>query len=159
MTAARTRYVVDASVGIKLFVNEPYSDKAHELFSLAAGEPRTEFHVPELFYVESANILWKCVRRARITEASALESVARLQGLPLSRVATDAILREALRLAIEHGISAYDATYVASALLVGAPLVTCDEPLAEKFAGKQPSVVLLAHLPPSSGQTAEGGNN
>ncbi|HUT36775.1 MAG TPA: type II toxin-antitoxin system VapC family toxin [Planctomycetota bacterium] len=147
MTAVATHYVVDASVGIKLFVNEPHSDKAHALFSLAAGDPRTEFHVPELFYIESVNILWKCVRRARITETSALESVVRLQGLPLSRVATDGILREALRLALEHRISAYDATYVASALLVGAPLVTCDEPLAGKFKGKQPSVVLLADLP------------
>ncbi len=147
MTALRTRYVVDASVGAKLVVEEPLTDRARALFARFETEPGWEGFVPDLFYVECANILWKCVRRFRISAEVALASIGKLQGLVLSKVGTDDILREVVRLAIEHAISAYDATYVASALLVGAPLVTCDEPLAEKFAGKQPSVVLLADLP------------
>jgi len=159
MSSPGTRYVVDASVAIKLIVEEPLTDRARALFSLFESDPASEAYVPDLFYVECANTLWKCVRRFRISETVALEGIEKLQSLILTQVSTSHVLREALRLAIEHGISAYDATYVASALLVRAPLVTCDEPLAEKFAGKQPSVALLANLPLASGQTAEAENN
>ena len=43
-------YVVDASVGIKLFVEEKFSDKAQSLFAHLASETSAELHVPDLFY-------------------------------------------------------------------------------------------------------------
>ncbi len=60
---------------------------------------------------------------------------------------TDDVLQDALRLALEHAISAYDAACVASALLLGAPLATCDAPLAHQLGGRQPCVILLSDLP------------
>ncbi|HPD16317.1 MAG TPA: hypothetical protein PLE19_15295 [Planctomycetota bacterium] len=50
-------------------------------------------------------------------------------------------------MALEHAISAYDAACVASALLLGAPLATCDAPLAHQLGGRQPCVILLSDLP------------
>ena len=47
-------------------------------------------------------------------------------------------------MAIEHGISAYDATYVAAAEHAHAPLVTADGPLIERFSAKHPTVLSLS---------------
>ena len=55
--------VVDASVGIKLFVVEELSDAAHRLFRQLTGYRPARFYVPDLFFVECANTLWKYVRR------------------------------------------------------------------------------------------------
>ena len=51
------------------------------------------------------------------------------------------------RLAIEHGIGAYDVTYVAAAERTAAPHVSADIPLIERFRGKQPTVLSLSEAP------------
>lgn len=63
MTEVFLRCVLDASVGIKLFVEEEFSDKVQRLFSKLDEDPQAEFHVPDLFYIECANILLKYTRR------------------------------------------------------------------------------------------------
>ena len=55
--------VVDASVGIKLFLVEPLADRADLLFTSLTMTPPARLYVPDLFYVECTNILWKYVRR------------------------------------------------------------------------------------------------
>ena len=54
--------VVDASVAIKLFVDEESSEQADKLFEQLASDPPTRFYVPDLLFIECANILWKYVR-------------------------------------------------------------------------------------------------
>ncbi|HKZ84931.1 MAG TPA: type II toxin-antitoxin system VapC family toxin, partial [Anaerolineae bacterium] len=54
--------VVDASVGIKLFIAEPLSNLADALFAHLAADPPGRLMVPDLFFIECANILWKHVR-------------------------------------------------------------------------------------------------
>jgi predicted nucleic acid-binding protein len=49
--------VVDASVGIKLFLKEPLSERADILFSRLVDDPPARFYVPDLFFVECANVL------------------------------------------------------------------------------------------------------
>ena len=51
MTQPPVCYVVDASVGIKLFVDEEFSEQAHALFSHLAADPSAELYVPDLFYI------------------------------------------------------------------------------------------------------------
>jgi predicted nucleic acid-binding protein len=51
--------VIDASIGIKLFVIEEGSEKVDRLFNLLTIDPPFAFFVPDLFYLECANILWK----------------------------------------------------------------------------------------------------
>ena len=63
MSSKRLRAVIDASVGIKLFINEPFSDIAHALFEKLTEDPPAEFIVPDLFYIECTNILLKYMRR------------------------------------------------------------------------------------------------
>jgi predicted nucleic acid-binding protein len=54
--------VIDASVGIELVVAEALSAQSHALFAHLAADPADRFWVPDLFYIECTNILWKHVR-------------------------------------------------------------------------------------------------
>ncbi len=154
MTAPPARYVIDACVGIKLVVEEPGSDDAHALLARVADDPNGRIYVPDLFWAACANVLWKHVKRLRLTEAAAAENLARLLALPVTELRTMDLAADALRLAIKHGISAYEATYVAAAEQASVPLVTADGPLIERFRGKRPTVLslsdALAHQCPSA---------
>ncbi len=86
MTAS-LRCVVDASVNIKQFIPDPQSERVKQLFAHLAN-PQTEFHVPDLFYIESANILWKYVRAGLYTATDVPADLAALKALPLRRVST-----------------------------------------------------------------------
>jgi predicted nucleic acid-binding protein len=52
MTDAPLWVIVDASVGIKLFVEEDYSDIMHSLFKQSASDIPAILYVPDLFYNE-----------------------------------------------------------------------------------------------------------
>jgi len=142
--------VVDASVAIKLFVVEPLSDRADALFDRLAVDPPAQFYVPDLFFVECANILWKHVRRFGYPAGSARQDIADLGALALRAVSTADLIAEALPIALAYDITAYDACYVALARLVGAPLITADEALVRKLAGTMYDVRWLGDvsLPP-----------
>lgn len=129
------RYVVDASVGIKLFLPESYADRAQALFERLCADTPASLLVPDLFYIECANILWKYVSRFHYPESDARKDIANLRALALQSVATRELVESALLLAVRHRITAYDAVYVALAQAVAAPLVTADERLVRAFAG------------------------
>ena len=97
---------------------------------LAAGA-----HAPLLLRVELANILLVAERRGRLSPAEGdaiLALVARL-GLALDPAPPGA---EVTRLARAHGLTAYDASYLALALRLGAALVTADRALARAAAAE-----------------------
>ena len=132
--------VVDASVGIKLFLVEDGSEAADRLFSelipdAAADKPLTRFYVPDLFFVECGNILWKYVRYFGYDAANARQDVADLQALRLQTVSTADLLTPAFELALHYDLTAYDACYAALAQQLSLPLITADAPLLRKLAG------------------------
>ena len=138
--------VVDASVGIKLFLMEDLSDQADHLFSQLTRDPPARLYVPDLFYVECANILWKYVRRFGYPAENARQDVADLRALALITVSTADLLEPALDLALTYDITAYDASYAALAQQLDLPLVTADAPLARKLAGSGVAVRALGEL-------------
>jgi predicted nucleic acid-binding protein len=127
--------VVDASVGIKLFLAEDLSDAADRLFSQLTVSPPARLYVPDLFYVECANILWKYVRRFGYPPENARQDIAGLRALALVTVSTADLLEPALELALAYEITVYDASYAALARQLGLPLVTADAALVRKLAG------------------------
>jgi predicted nucleic acid-binding protein len=127
--------VVDASVGIKLFVDEELSEQAEAVFRRLDEENPPRFYVPDLFFIECANILWKYVRRGSYPSETALRDIASLIRLPLQPVSTSALLPEALSLAMERGLSAYDACYARLASSLDSPLITADRGLFQKLKG------------------------
>jgi len=139
--------VVDASAGIKLFLVEPLADRADVLFASLTLTPPARLCVPDLFYVECTNILWKYVRRFGYSPEAARQDVADLVRLSL-RVASTANLAEAaLALALEHSLTAYDAAYVALAQKLSLPLVTADEALIRRLDGTGLDVRWLGEWP------------
>ena len=125
--------VVDASVGIKLFLIEEHSAAADQLFEGLAANPPARFYVPDLFFVECANILWKYVRYHGYAAESARQDIAALQTLRLRGVPTQNLLAPALELAISHDLTAYDACYAALARELNLPFISADSRLLQKL--------------------------
>lgn len=130
MSNLQLRYVVDASVGIKLFVDEEFSEQAHALFSHLAADPPAELYVPDLFYIECANILLKYTRRFGRSLQDSRADVADLKLLALKPTSTADLMEDSLLLASEKKLTAYDACYAILAQKLEIPLITADEPLA-----------------------------
>jgi len=139
--------VIDASVGIKLFLVEPLSAQADALFTHLASSPLARFYVPDLFFVECINTLWKYARRFGYPPEAALQDVADLTRLPLRVTPTADLAEAALSLAMDHAITAYDAAYVALARQLTLPLVTADETLVRHLQGSGLDVRFLADWP------------
>ena len=131
MTEVVLRCVMDASVGIKLFIEEEFSDKVQRLFAKLTEDPRAEIHVPDLFYIECANILLKYTRRFDRPLEDSLADIKDLGKLALKTTSTLELIEDALQLASEKKLTAYDACYAVLAQKLGLPLITADAPLAK----------------------------
>jgi predicted nucleic acid-binding protein len=146
MSGTSLDFVLDASVGIKLCIAEPLSDRADALVALADADPPARLHVPDLFYVECANILWKQVQRLGLPADQAQRDIERLRALRLHRTPTYDLAPEALAIALACAISAYDACYVALTEKIGVPLVTADDALIRKLAGARYAIQSLGSM-------------
>jgi len=134
------RFVLDASVAAKWLLpaaGEPLAQEAKELLRrYVNGE--LGFVVPDVFWAECTNVLWKAVRQGRVSRSTAGLGAATLQGYDFPTASSRELLDEAFRLATTFDRSAYDCFYVALALRVKAQMITADERLAN---------ALAAHLP------------
>lgn len=139
-------FVVDASVGIKLFIPEEHSEEVQRIFEQGLAEPRNSLFVPELFFIECANILWKKVRRDNYPADAAVENLADLCSLELASTPTGDLAGRALEIACAFGISAYDACYTALSERTGVPLLTADTRLAGTLSGSPFEIVTLEGL-------------
>jgi predicted nucleic acid-binding protein len=131
MSDSPLRCVVDASVGIKLFVEEEFSEQARALFSQLAADPPAELHVPDLFYIECTNILLKYTHRFGRSLEDSKADIADMKLLSLKPTSTAELMEDAFLLAAEKYLSAYDACYAVLAQKLEVPLVTADQPLAQ----------------------------
>ncbi len=131
MTEVGLRCVMDASVGIKLFIEEEFSDKVQRLFAKLTEDPQAEIHVPDLFYIECANILLKYTRRFDRPLEDSLADIKDLGKLALKTTSTLELIEDALQLASDKKLTAYDACYAVLAQRLGLPLITADAPLAK----------------------------
>lgn len=141
MSAALSACVVDASVALKLLVEEEGSQVALTLLDGPA------LLAPELIHVEVASALWRMARTGRLSEADAADALALFQRLPLRRRTGDAALApRALRLArlLDHPVC--DCLYLALAMEAAAPVVTADRRFAAAAARDAASAPLVVHL-------------
>jgi predicted nucleic acid-binding protein len=155
MSTARVAFVIDASVAIKVFLPEQHSAEATTLIGLAS-DPANEFHVPDLFYAECANIFWKQVQRGNASGFQVQADIVRLRALPLTATPTRGLIEDALKIALARTITAYDACYVALAQRLGVPLVTADQKLHGKLAGSPLAPIWLGVWTPPVPQIAVG---
>ena len=144
-TTVQRGFILDASVAIKAFIEEEQSTEANALLALVQ-EPDVELHVPELFFIEMTNILWKCVLRDRLTTDDARANVNTLPQLRLINHPMPTLIGPSFDLALAYDISAYDASYVALASQLKLPLVTADSRLAQKLSDTPYAPILLGAL-------------
>jgi predicted nucleic acid-binding protein len=109
---------------------EDEKTKKSEQLLLSLGHDHTAF-VPALWTWEVSNVLLVAQRRKRITRAQAVGFLNTLKILPIhidekaSHVAGETVYE----LALEQGLSAYDAAYLEIALRRQLPLATLDKKL------------------------------
>jgi predicted nucleic acid-binding protein len=137
--------VVDASVVVKIFVQEELSEKADVLLQRLDEQPPSWFYVPPHFVSECTNIFWKYIRRFNYPREAARRDLASLRALPFQVVDISPLL--VLELAADFNITAYDAGYAALAQYLDVPLVTADQPLVRKLEKSDCKVVWLGNLP------------
>jgi predicted nucleic acid-binding protein len=132
--------VVDASVAAKWVLPARGETLATEALDLlrryAAGE--ILFVVPDLFWAEVGNILWKTVRQKRLTKSLAERALASLKERNFPTVPSRGLLDLAFAIANAFDRTVYDSLYVALAVDSKGQFITADERLAN---------ALAAHLP------------
>jgi len=115
--------VVDASVAVKWFLDEPGSAKARELRQQShLGD--AELAAPDLLIYEVANAL-VCQRVYSPAEIAMSVDTLLSMELILSDPELD-VMSRAVALADERSAALYDAVYVALAEMLGGELVTAD---------------------------------
>jgi predicted nucleic acid-binding protein len=119
--------VLDASVAVKCLVDEAYSDVAR-----AAVAARPDWTAPDLIFLEVASVALKSLRRGLLERPQAEAMVANLPRLLAEVARSDGLAVAALRLAADHGFSAYDAAYLALAELNNSWVLTADVKLADR---------------------------
>ena len=135
-----SRLVIDASVAVKLLVDE---DGA----ALATFVYRTfDLLAPALLLAECSNILWKKARKGELSNAEAITRSAMLTRTNIVLHPMEPLVEAATREAIRLDHPAYDCFYLALAAAEDCPFVTADERLVRKVeaAGGGPEVRLLS---------------
>lgn len=117
-------FVVDASVVVKWFVPEIHSDKARRL--LAAPH---EYVAPDLLFAETANTIWKKVRRKELTAEQGQRLVADIGRIAVETVSCRSLAEDAHALANATARTVYDCMYVALAVRLKTRTITADETL------------------------------
>ena len=135
------RIVIDASVVVKLVVDEPDSDAARGL--AASGH---DLYAPRLMASEVANTLWRKARVGEMERVDAGVAVAWITDMPLRWNDDETISADAVRLALALDHPVYDCLYLALAYRVGATVVTADRRFVAVVAATEhrEAVVMLA---------------
>jgi predicted nucleic acid-binding protein len=124
--------VIDASVLIKLYLAEPGSSEAGR--AVNAADP---ILAPDLLLPETADVLWKYVRRSELSPAEANEILGDILQMPIQITASQELIEPALRIAVETDRTVYDSLYIALAVQADTVLLTADERLANAIAATQ----------------------
>lgn len=132
--------VVDANVAAKWLLpaaGEGLLDQANRLAALHARH-ELQLMAPTLIEAEIGNVLWKAVRRKRITRREAERSLQSFTALAIQMVPVSDLLGQALQIAVAYERSFYDSLYVALALATKTELITADERMVNALGSRFP---------------------
>jgi predicted nucleic acid-binding protein len=132
--------VLDASVALKWALpaaNEPLTTESLRLFQ-RYRDGEVDFVVPDIFWAEIGNVLWKGARRGRWDRNDAEKTVADFQARQFTTVSSILLLADALKIAFAYDRSLYDCLYAALAVQARVDLITADERLANALAARLP---------------------
>jgi predicted nucleic acid-binding protein len=133
-------YVLDASVAVKWILpetEEPFSAEAKRLMKRAL-DGDAGLVVPDIFWAELANVIWKGRRRGRLDGEDVASAMASLMSLDVQVAGTGELIPAALEAAMNLNIAVYDACYVELANRLNVSLVTADRELFARTAPELP---------------------
>ena len=119
-------FVLDASVACAWLFEDESTPSLQKLLDLTVT---CDVYVPALWHIEVANTLIQALRRQRITEQGVIKGWDYLQQMRIHTVSTQSPIETLLEVSQEHGLTAYDAEYLALAQRLGLPLATLDSTL------------------------------
>ena len=127
-------FVLDCSVAMGWYFEEEFDLYARRVMRAVAADPCL---VPAIWPLEIANVLLVAERRKRTDAAGSARFLGLLSELPISVAPSPAVagLARLADLARRHGLTAYDAAYLALALEAGLPLATRDADLRRAARG------------------------
>ena len=135
-----TTCVVDANVAAKWLLpaaGESLLDQANRLVAMHVKR-ELQLLAPDLIEAEIGNVLRKAVRRNRISQAEAENSLRNFAALAIQVVPTSGLLGQALQIAVVCDRSFYDSLYVALALTSETELITADERMVNALGSRFP---------------------
>jgi predicted nucleic acid-binding protein len=135
-----SKVCVDASLAVKLLVQEPYSNRAASLWQ-SWIEKDVERIAPAFFPFEVASaIRHKCVRK-QLSEEEAEEAFNIFSTLGFTVLMPETLLKQAWDMARELELpTLYDTAYLALAKLCNCEFWTADEVLVNSLQGRLPWV-------------------
>ncbi len=132
--------VVDASVAVKWFVQEPLRDEARNL--IKGSDPLC---APDILFAEIANVGWRLVTRGDVGRDLALGMVTQVGDRFSTIVSSSLLCERAFDIALTLGHPVYDCLYLVCAEVSDAVLVTADERFHAAVQGG-PYAELVRHL-------------
>src|SRR5271155_1297764 len=94
---------------------EPFTDQSLRLLKRYV-DGDLNFIVPDVFWAEVGNVLWKGVRQRRWAQAVAERAASEMRNRNFFTVSSLDLLAEALKIAVANDRSVYDCLYVALAI-------------------------------------------
>lgn len=140
-------YVIDAGVAVKWFIPEDDSAIAHRLLTRYLRGLDTPI-APDLLISECGNVFWRRCRQGDFTPEEATEHIADLLTLDMPLIPASSLVQAALRLALHHQRSVYDALYLSLSEERGCPLMTADERFFNAVSSQFPNLHLLRNWQP-----------
>jgi predicted nucleic acid-binding protein len=131
--------VLDASAALDFLLREETNFDWVEQRLRSGGQ----LAAPHLIDTEVVHVLRKHVLGGRLDDGRAAEALVDLDTLPLERYPARSLLGRIWTL--RHNLSGYDATYVALAEALDAPLITSDRRLLELPTAASPATIESRH--------------
>ncbi|MCW1967376.1 MAG: type II toxin-antitoxin system VapC family toxin [Anaerolineae bacterium] len=124
----QTRYVIDANIGISLYIDLPYSLAARNFLQRVDRNPNLLVYVPPLWFHEIVSVTRKIMVVKGWSLADAQLAMKQVLGLNVIMSDPVALWERTLIWADRIGSSkAYDASYIALAEILDATFYTADE--------------------------------
>ncbi len=136
--------VVDASLAVKWFLEEPLSDAAGEILTAHSGD----INVPDIMLAEVAGVLVRNANMVKVSRPHILAALDRFDSLLadgdlVAHRSSRLAVRQSADMAITIGHPLKDCIYLALAMELGCDLVTCDARFVAKAKGVWAGVRVL----------------
>ncbi len=111
--------VSDTNIFLAVVLDEPDKDR---IIQITSG---VDVAAPEILPYEIGNALSAMLKRGQISNTEALAALKATNDIPVRLLAAD--IQQALKLAMEFNIYAYDAYFLQCARALSSPLITLDK--------------------------------